>query len=61
MQNSNERYYDFMLRKYKEDRLEKEARKEPDEITFLKERIKRLEIDVAHLQNKSIPAYGQEI
>ena len=61
MQNSDERYYDYMLRKHKEARLEKEAQREPDEIALLKERIKRLEIDVAHLQNKSIPSYGQEI
>ncbi len=58
MQNS-ERYYDYMVRKTKEHR----ESKQPDELTLLKERIKQLEIDVAHLQNKSIPElnYGSDI
>ncbi len=59
MQNT-ERYYDYMVRKTKEHRESKPQ----DELTLLKERIKRLEIDVAHLQNKPLandPYYGSEI
>tara|TARA_Y100001963_G_scaffold37596_1_gene52529 strand:- start:1808 stop:2050 length:243 start_codon:yes stop_codon:yes gene_type:complete len=48
-----ERYYEYMLRRLKEDREKKEALKtDRENIISLSDRVKKLEIDMAHLFQK---------
>ena len=46
---SHERYHEYMSRRMKEDRPEKTVDERDNEIFELKQRIQRLETDMAHI------------
>jgi len=51
---TQERYYEYMLRKSREeDAKVKTVKEREEEVTALKERIKKLEVDMAHVQLES--------